>query len=42
MSIRSQGKRLKVTYERLVNDSGCIGCGNKELVVRQIDMDDKS
>lgn len=42
MSIRTQGKNLKVTYERLVNDSGCIGCGNMEFVVRQIDMDGKT
>lgn len=42
MSIRARGKRLKATYERLVNGKGCICCGNKEFVVRQIDMDEKS
>ena len=37
MSIRSQGKNIRSTYERL-KESGCIGCGNKELVVRKVDM----
>ena len=37
MSIRSQGQNIKATYERL-KDSGCIGCGNKELVVKKVDM----
>lgn len=37
MSIRSQGVNIKSTYERL-KDTGCIGCGNKDLVVRQVDM----
>lgn len=37
MSIRSQGVNIKSTWERL-QSSGCIGCGNKELVVRKIDM----
>ena len=37
MSIRSQGVNIKSTYERLV-ESGCIGCGNKELVVKKVDM----
>ena len=37
MSIRSQGKNIKSTYERL-KKSGCIGCGNKELVIRRVDM----
>lgn len=37
MSIRSQGQNIRSTYERL-KESGCIGCGNKELVVRRVDM----
>lgn len=37
MSIRSQGVNIKSTYERL-KESGCIGCGNKELVVKEVDM----
>lgn len=37
MSIRSQGQNIRSTYERL-KDSGCIGCGNKELVIRKVDM----
>lgn len=37
MSIRSQGCNIKSTYERLVNENGCIGCGNKELVVKLVD-----
>lgn len=38
MSIRSQGVNIKPTYERLMNEKGCIGCGNKELVVKMVDM----
>lgn len=38
MSIRSQGKNIRETYERLMAGNGCIGCGNKELVVRKVDM----
>lgn len=37
MSIRSQGVNIKATYERM-EESGCIGCGNKELVVKRVDM----
>ena len=37
MSIRSQGQNIRSTYERL-KDSGCIGCGNKNLVIRRVDM----
>lgn len=37
MSIRSQGCNIKSTYERLMNENGCIGCGNKELVVKKVD-----
>ena len=37
MSIRSQGQNIRSTYERL-RESGCIGCGNKELVIRKVDM----
>ena len=37
MSIRSQGQNIRSTYERMKN-SGCLGCGNKALVVRMVDM----
>ena len=38
MSIRSQGCNIKSTYEQMMNEKGCIGCGNKELVVKKVDM----
>ena len=38
MSIRSQGQNIRSTYERLMNDKGCIGCGNKDLVIKRVDM----
>ena len=37
MSIRSQGQNIKGTYER-IKDTGCIGCGSKNLIVRWVDM----
>lgn len=37
MSIRSQGQNIKSTYERL-KSTGCIGCGNKDLVIKRVDM----
>ena len=37
MSIRSQGQNIRDTYER-IKDKGCIGCGNKDLVVKKVDM----
>ena len=37
MSIRSQGCNIKSTYEKLMKENGCIGCGNKELVVKKVD-----
>ena len=37
MSIRSQGQNIRSQFERL-KDSGCIGCRNKELVIRKVDM----
>ena len=37
MSIRSQGKNIKSINKRL-KESGCIGCGNKELIIRRVDM----
>lgn len=36
MSIRAQGIRIRETYER-VKTSGCIGCGNKELVLKKVE-----
>ena len=38
MAIRSQGCNIKPTYERLMAENGCIGCGNKELVIKRVDM----
>lgn len=37
MSIRSQGVNIKSTYERM-KETGCIGCGNKNLVIKKVDM----
>lgn len=37
MSIRSQGQNIRAQWERL-RESGCIGCGNKELIIRLVDM----
>ena len=37
MSIRSQGQNIRSTYERL-QSTGCIGCGNKELIIKRVDM----
>lgn len=41
MSIRSQGCNIKSTYEKLMSENGCIGCGNKELVVKRVDTSKK-
>lgn len=37
MSLRSQGQNIRKTYERL-KENGCIGCGNKDLVIKKVDM----
>ena len=37
MSIRSQGQNIRSTYERM-KDKGCLGCGNKDIVVKMVDM----
>ncbi|MBQ9408559.1 MAG: hypothetical protein IJU28_04105 [Clostridia bacterium] len=37
MSLRTQGQNIKTTFERF-RESGCIGCGNKALVIRKVDM----
>ena len=37
ISIRSQGQNIRAQWERL-RESGCIGCGSKELVIRKVDM----
>ncbi len=37
LSIRSQGQNIKSTLDRL-KDSGCLGCGNKDLAVKKVDM----
>ena len=36
-TIRSQGCNIKSTYEKLMRENGCVGCGNKTLVVRMVD-----
>lgn len=38
MSIRTQGVNIQSTYKRIVSKDGCIGCGNKDIIIRQIDM----
>ena len=38
MSIRSQGQNIRAQYERLMSGNGRIGCGNKELAIRRVDM----
>lgn len=37
ISLRSQGQNIKKTYERL-KENGCLGCGNKNLVIKKVDM----
>ena len=37
MSVRSQGQNIRSAYKRL-KENGCIGCKNKELVIKQVDM----
>ena len=37
MSIRTKGINIKDTYDRLMNNNGCPGCGNKHLEVKLID-----
>ena len=37
MSIRSQGQNIRETYER-IKDKGCLGCGNRDLEVKKVDM----
>lgn len=37
MSIRSQGQNIKGKYIQL-RESGCIGCGNKDLKIRRVNM----
>ncbi len=39
MSIRTQGCNIKSTYERLMNGNGCIGCGNKELIIKKVNLE---
>lgn len=35
--IRSLGCNIKSSYEKMIKGNGCIGCGNKELVVKRVD-----
>lgn len=37
MSLRSQGQNIKKTYERM-KENGCLGCGNKDLIIKKVDM----
>ena len=37
MSIRSQGQNIKSRFEKM-RESGCIGCGNKNLQIRRVNM----
>ena len=37
MIVRSQGRNIKSTYEKL-GKKGCIGCGERELEIRRVDM----
>ena len=37
MSLRSQGQNIKKMFERL-KENGCLGCGNKYLVLKKVDM----
>ena len=37
MSLRSQGQNIKKTYMRL-KENGCLGCGNKDLILKKVDM----
>ena len=37
MSIRSQGQNIKDKFGKL-RESGCIGCGNKDLKIRRVNM----
>ena len=41
MSLRAQGRNIKKTYERLT-ENGCLGCGNKNLVLKKVDMSSAS
>ena len=41
MSLRSQGQNIKKIYERL-KENGCLGCGNKDLVLKKVDMSSAS
>ena len=40
-SIRAQGSKVKCTYTRLINGSGCIVCGNKNFAVSEVGMSKK-
>ena len=37
MSVRSQGVNISSLVQRM-NSSGCIGCGNKNLVIKLVDI----
>ena len=38
MGIRAQGDKVRHTYDRLMKSNGCIGCNNRSLTIRKIDI----
>lgn len=38
MSIRAQGEKVRQTFDLLMNSNGCIGCNNRSLTIRKIDI----
>lgn len=38
MSIRAQGDKVRHTYDHLMKSNGCIGCKNRSLTIRKIDI----
>ena len=38
LSIRSQGCNVKTAYEKMMNEKGCVGCGGRELIVKEVCM----
>lgn len=38
MSIRSQCDKVRLTYDHLMKSNGCIGCNNRRLTIKKIDI----
>lgn len=38
MSIRAQGDKVRHTYDHLMKSNGCIGCNNRRLTIKKIDI----